>query len=194
MQAMNVAHRPVTGRAGAKIVAAANARSHAACRAPHREVSVRELPSTRPDSTLSRGSLASQYSPPHVHSPPVAESALLRAPSEHIACLSRRRWVPGLSARDQAVLINWYSPQFENNHFTEMCCGTEAGAYLRLIDSCLTQRKAQGPSRTCNESKEKEEEEDQAKRAQISATNRSSPCCVSCVPHSKIRNGKNGEV
>ena len=35
-----------------------------------------------------------------------------------------------------------------------MCCGTEAGSYLRLIDSCITQLKAQGPSRTCNESKE----------------------------------------
>ena len=30
----------------------------------------------------------------------------------------------------------------------------EAGSYLRLIDSCITQLKAQGPSRTCNESKE----------------------------------------
>ena len=38
-----------------------------------------------------------------------------------------------------------------------MCSGTEAGSYLRLIDSCVTQRKAQGPSRTCNESKEEEE-------------------------------------
>ena len=28
------------------------------------------------------------------------------------------------------------------------------GSYLRLIDSCITQLKAQGPSRTCNESKE----------------------------------------
>ena len=37
--------------------------------------------------------------------------------------------------------------------FTEMCCGTEAGLYLRLIDFCITQLKAQGPSRTCNESK-----------------------------------------
>jgi len=26
------------------------------------------------------------------------------------------------------------------------------GSYLRLIDSCITQLKAQGPSRTCNES------------------------------------------
>ena len=37
------------------------------------------------------------------------------------------------------------------------CCGTESGSYLRLIDSCITQRKAHGPSRTCNESKEEEE-------------------------------------
>ena len=32
------------------------------------------------------------------------------------------------------------------------------GSYLRLIDSCITQLKAQGPSRTCNESNEEEEE------------------------------------
>ena len=31
------------------------------------------------------------------------------------------------------------------------------GAGLRLIDSCITQLKAQRPSRTCNESKEEEE-------------------------------------
>ena len=34
----------------------------------------------------------------------------------------------------------------------------EAGSYLRLIASCITQLKAQGPSRTCNESKDEEEE------------------------------------
>ena len=33
---------------------------------------------------------------------------------------------------------------------------------MRLIDSCITQPKAQGPSRTCNESKEEEEEESDA--------------------------------
>jgi len=37
-----------------------------------------------------------------------------------------------------------------------MCSGTEAGSYLKRIDSCITQLQAQGPSRTCNESKEKE--------------------------------------
>ena len=37
----------------------------------------------------------------------------------------------------------------------------EGGSYLRLIDSCITQLKAQGPSRTCNESKEEEAEEAQ---------------------------------
>jgi len=39
-----------------------------------------------------------------------------------------------------------------------MCIGPEVGSYLRLIDVCITQLKAQGPSRTCNESKEEEEE------------------------------------
>ena len=34
--------------------------------------------------------------------------------------------------------------------------GWEVGSYLRLIDSCITQLKVQGPSRTCNESKEEE--------------------------------------
>ena len=29
---------------------------------------------------------------------------------------------------------------------------------MRLLDSCITQLKAQGPSGTCNESKEEEEE------------------------------------
>jgi len=39
-----------------------------------------------------------------------------------------------------------------------LCCGTDAGSYLRLIDSCITQLEAQVPSRTCN--KRIEEEED----------------------------------
>ena len=39
-----------------------------------------------------------------------------------------------------------------------MCCGTEAGSYLIRIDSCITLPKAQGPSRTCNESKKKAED------------------------------------
>jgi len=54
-------------------------------------------------------------------------------------------------------------PLYRNMHVS-VCHGcfgwvvvTEAGSYLRLIDSCITQLKAQGPSRTCNESKEEEE-------------------------------------
>ena len=38
-----------------------------------------------------------------------------------------------------------------------MCSGSEAGSYLRLIDSCITQLKAQVPSRTRDESKEEED-------------------------------------
>ena len=40
----------------------------------------------------------------------------------------------------------------------EMCSGFEAGSHLRLIDGCITQLKAQGPSRTCNESQKEEED------------------------------------
>ena len=38
-----------------------------------------------------------------------------------------------------------------------MCSGSDAGSYARLIDSCITQLKAQGP---CNESKEEEKKEE----------------------------------
>ena len=37
-----------------------------------------------------------------------------------------------------------------------MCSGSEAGSFLGLIDSCITQLKAHGPSGTCNESEEEE--------------------------------------
>ena len=40
-----------------------------------------------------------------------------------------------------------------------MCSGSEAGSYLRLIDSCITQLKAPGSSRTCHGSKEEKEEQ-----------------------------------
>ena len=37
-----------------------------------------------------------------------------------------------------------------------MCSVSEVGSYLRLIDSCITQLKAQGPSRTCRVKKSSE--------------------------------------
>ena len=45
-----------------------------------------------------------------------------------------------------------------------MRCANGAGSYLRLIDSCITQLKARGLSRTCNESEEEEEEPGTAPR------------------------------
>jgi len=35
--------------------------------------------------------------------------------------------------REVALLVQ--HARVRNNHFTEMCCGTEAGSYLRLIVS-----------------------------------------------------------
>ena len=55
--------------------------------------------------------------------------------------------------------------KFKNSHFTEMCSGSEAGSYLKRIDSCFTHLKAQGPSGTCDESKE--EETAKTRQAQI---------------------------
>ena len=38
-----------------------------------------------------------------------------------------------------------------------MCSGSEAGSYLRLIDSCITRLKAANLSTICNESTKEEE-------------------------------------
>jgi len=59
--------------------------------------------------------------------------------------------------------------EFENNQCAVV---TEAGSCLRCVDSCITQLKAQGPSRTCNESNEEEEERDCA-LTKVSAARRS---------------------
>jgi len=49
-----------------------------------------------------------------------------------------------------------------------MCSGSEAGSYLRPIDSCIAQRKDQGNARTCTESKEEEEEEEEEEKSAFS--------------------------
>jgi len=82
---------------------------------------------------------------------------------------SQHRKAPGSArphARRRSIVVPtemlfslaYYNWMGKNNHFTEICCSTDAGSYLRFIDSCITHVKAQGPSRTCNESKEEEEE------------------------------------
>ena len=50
-----------------------------------------------------------------------------------------------------------------------MCSGFEEVSYLRLIDSCITQLKAQGPARTCNESNEEEGEDPQVDILKLTA-------------------------
>ena len=54
----------------------------------------------------------------------------------------------GAAPMCQELARNRYSSYFENNYVTELCSGSEAGSYLRLIDSCITRFKAQRPSRT----------------------------------------------
>jgi len=55
-------------------------------------------------------------------------------------------WVQGLGLRVLRLEI-WVE-----NGEKEYAQAWDDGSYLRLIDSCITQLKAQGPSRTCNES------------------------------------------
>jgi len=47
-------------------------------------------------------------------------------------------------------------PPFLNPELSVQSQLSEAGTYLRLKDSWITQRTAQGPARTCNESKEEQ--------------------------------------
>ena len=49
----------------------------------------------------------------------------------------RREGAALLEVRAEPPLVGgllWYSSQFKNNYFTEMCSGSETGSYLRLID------------------------------------------------------------
>ena len=46
------------------------------------------------------------------------------------------------------------------SHENRVVVETEAGSYVRVIHFCITQRKAQGPSRFCNESRKEEEDKE----------------------------------
>ena len=63
---------------------------------------------------------------------------------------------PGRISTQQRLVFLRFSVKAENRGVVV----TEAGSYLRLIDPCITQLEAQGPSRTFNESKEEEAEEE----------------------------------
>jgi len=68
---------------------------------------------------------------------------------------------------------------------SELCSGTEAGSFVRRIDSCITQLKAQGPSRTCNESKEEEDEAFRSLSIEPSLPLRASP--LQTIPEAQVR-------
>ena len=53
-------------------------------------------------------------------------------------------------------LVTWVDLNLRTINSQKCVVVTEEGSYLRLIDSCITQLKAQEPSRTSNESKEEE--------------------------------------
>ena len=65
---------------------------------------------------------------------------------------------------------------------------TEAGSYVTLIASGITELKAQGPSKTCKESKEEEEDSHQRPSAESSLSREY--CLASSVRrHSVVDDG-----
>jgi len=83
---------------------------------------------------------------------------MINADSVHLCSGQDERPVEhALLQRDASVPLQLHL--CKNTHSTEMCSGSEAGSYLRLIDSCITQLKAQGPFTTCTESRAEEEED-----------------------------------
>jgi len=72
-------------------------------------------------------------SPPAALSPPPP----LR-PSSSARALPHPATLPPQERRHPQTLPPRYSSQFKNSYFTEICSGSEAGSYLRLIDVCIT--------------------------------------------------------
>ena len=77
------------------------------------------------------------------------------APLRRISGKVSRR-LPGLSSSNPRCLAVVMLTALAGRE-REVCRGARAasgGSYLRLINSCITHLKAQGPAGTCNESKE----------------------------------------
>jgi len=75
----------------------------------------------------------------------------------------------------------------------ERCLSSEAGPYLRRIDSCITQLEAQGPSRACDESEEEDLPPTIAtfitlrRRANVEQVSQSSPDSGRGLSHFRVR-------
>ena len=82
---------------------------------------------------------------------PPSTSAFATCPPTHVCAPVTKTMVSSPGVRPKCAATGGGTGQ-------QKCCATEAGSYLRRIVSCVTQLKAQGPSRTCNNSKEEEEE------------------------------------
>ena len=79
---------------------------------------------------------------------------------EAVSMWRTRRAGLGLDVRFGEQLCGEEGDEFRHKLVSSLV--TPKSRYLRLIDSCITQLKAHGPSRTCNESNEEEEACEQA--------------------------------
>ena len=95
----------------------------------------------------------------------------------------RPRLSPARNFEPQAADEQW--SMVTKNHSTDICGGNEAGSYLRLTDSFITQLEAQGPSGTCHESQEEEKGFDRASEA-VSREELRSPGRRRAVKHRRV--------
>ena len=81
--------------------------------------------------------------------------AALVAAAESLCTLTAESEVPSRAAHFPDEMFHFIASGLGDK--VDRCVVvTEAGSCLRLIDFCITQLKAQGPSRTCNESEEED--------------------------------------
>ena len=110
----------------------------------------RNLPPREPrDDDPHRGVEEEQVPLPHLQGlrpGPIPRQSLRRGRQKSIS--SQRQWFSEVKIAN----IGAFEGFFPLRH-----SGVVLGSYLRRIDSCITQLKAHGPSRTCNESQEEEE-------------------------------------
>jgi len=83
------------------------------------------------------------------------------APTLCVEGVAKGQFVPGRAVFQKPIaLTTALSKQptpYTSLVWIDLCSGSEAGSYLRLIDSCITQLKDQGPSRTCDEGNKEED-------------------------------------
>ena len=110
-----------------------------------------------------RGTLSQHLKPPetaHMRVFSTSEAPYFQHPRPHLHQVDTRTGELVVSDTRNHRVQRFAAVRTRLNHKSIQNRGivvTEAGSYSRLIDSCITQLKAQAPPRTCNQSKGEKE-------------------------------------